>query len=81
MKRKPHDHLETFHVFQGIKAPELKYTFQKSQRIFQRIEKNVSFIYINTEQIEKNCWIAKNMIDLFLVGNYHIIISRIHQGN
>ena len=80
MKRKPHDHLATFHVFQGIKSPELKYTFQKSQKMFERIEKNVSFIYINTEQIKKNCWTPKDLIDWLLEGDYHIILSHIHQG-
>jgi len=60
---KPHDQLKTFHIFQGIRAPELKYTFQKSQRMFQRINKNVSFIYINTEKIKKNGWTPKDLID------------------
>jgi len=83
MKRKRseiRDHFKTFHVFQGIGAPELKYTFQKAQRQFQKMNSNVSFIYLSTNQIEKEGWTIKDLIDWLQQFDFHIILSHIHQG-
>ena len=71
---------KTFHVFQGIDRPELKMTFTRAVRDFEKIKANVSFIYVSTGFILKNKWTPKDLVDWLLHCDYHIILSHIHQG-
>jgi hypothetical protein len=63
-----------------IPLPEQKYTFQMSQSMYRTINNNVSFIYINTVQIEKKGSTPWDLIDWLPETVNHIFLSHIHQG-